>query len=229
MAVNMFLNSVKKYLKDIFFPIFCAECGQEGEWWCATCRRDKIDFVFQKSDGPLNGTAAFLNYQEGEAVGDLIKQFKYHNASDMEHLWKEIILEKEKLLIQFLGQNDLEKTNLAVIPVPLHPRRERERGYNQAEILANAVGGVLQKAGMGAGADKSVLLRKKYTAQQAKLNREERINNVNGVFECKKIVPENVVIVDDVYTTGATMLECAKVLRENGAKKVWGVTLARGG
>ncbi len=220
--------SAIKLLKEIFFPIFCVECGREKEWWCASCRRNKINFVSQKSVGPLNGTAVFLNYAEGETVAKLIKQFKYQHATDMKELWRDVIGEKEDFLVQFCRQNNLGKTDLAIVPVPLHPRRERERGYNQAKILALLIVDILKKAKMEVNLREDILFRKKYTSQQAKLNKEARAANMAGVFACGEVIADNVIIVDDVYTTGATMRECAKVLRQHGTRTVWGVALARG-
>ena len=83
-------------IKDILFPIFCEECGVEGEWWCKNCReKNKNKPMITGADGELDFTAAFLVYQEDGVVGKLIKQFKYSFAFDLEKLWREIFKETE--------------------------------------------------------------------------------------------------------------------------------------
>jgi len=118
----------------------------------------------------------------------------------------------------------LESGGSTLIPVPLHGRRERERGYNQAQIICDVLSsryGTAQSVGS--------LLRIRHTAQQAKLGRAGRLNNMKNAFEWRGgVVPEHVVLVDDVYTTGATMQECARVLKAAGAKRVEGYVIARG-
>ncbi len=104
--------------------------------------------------------------------------------------------------------------------VPIDKKRMKKRGYNQAELLANAL------------ADKTTvpcykLLEKvKVTKNQARLDREERLINLKGAFEAVTRAPEHVVLVDDVMTTGATANECAKTLKKNGAKVVYVLTFA---
>lgn len=112
------------------------------------------------------------------------------------------------------------------VPVPLHPKRERERGFNQAKKLAEAIGGhpVID-----------LLERSKTTRPQFDLTYEERQRNMVGAFGLsRKLKNKNLegkafCLVDDVATTGATIFECAKVLKHAGAKNVWAICLARGG
>mgnify|MGYP003395559502 CR=1 FL=1 len=72
----MLLQDAAAFVKDILFPIYCVDCGREGEWWCADCRQGKIKIKKQKADGFLNGSSAFLNDDEGSPGYKLIKQFK---------------------------------------------------------------------------------------------------------------------------------------------------------
>ena len=111
-----------------------------------------------------------------------------------------------------------------LVPVPLHPRRLRERGYNQAELLA-------QQMGRRLGVPVAVrgLVRVRHTPAQARTeNRETRRANVAAAFRARDSFDgRRVLLVDDVCTTGATLEACAAALREAGAHEVWGVTLAR--
>jgi ComF family protein len=109
--------------------------------------------------------------------------------------------------------------------VPLHQRKLKMRGYNQAELLARAISVNL---GLPYG---DLLIKKKETKPQSRLSREERLKNVIGVFKPKSAVElqgKSLLLVDDVVTTGATASECARVLKEMGAEKVFVLSLARG-
>jgi ComF family protein len=112
-----------------------------------------------------------------------------------------------------------------LIPVPLHIKKLRERGFNQSLILANALG---KKQRIDVNF--SLLKRRKSTLTQTGLNKKEREQNIKGAFEVsdkKKIAGKNIILIDDVYTTGATLNECAKTLMKAGAEKVAVLTLAR--
>jgi ComF family protein len=113
----------------------------------------------------------------------------------------------------------------AVLPVPLHKKRLRERGFNQSLLLARALG---RKYGIAV--DFSLLKRRKFTLTQTGLTRQEREKNIKGAFETARpgqIADKNLILVDDVYTTGATVNECARILKHSGAADVAVVTLAR--
>lgn len=209
---------VLKFIKNILFPIFCVECQKEGEWWCAECRARRegktVRLSFDSADSPLDGLTALLNYQDGSSIARLIQLFKYHYAVDIAELWKKII-------------HDAGKFSLVgtVMPVPLYIRRERERGYNQANLIAR-----IMAAENNWQVDSISLARIRATRQQAHLSREERIINVRDAFVWRgsSSAPEQVILVDDVYTTGSTMRECAKALKASGAKQVYGLVLAHG-
>ena len=110
-----------------------------------------------------------------------------------------------------------------LLAVPLHPRRLRERGHNQAELLAQAV-----DRRLGLGLDLSGLERVRHGAPQARAaNLEERLASVDSAFRVRANVEAlTVVVVDDVCTTGATLASCARALRQAGAREVWGLTFA---
>jgi ComF family protein len=114
-----------------------------------------------------------------------------------------------------------------VVPVPLHARRRRERGYDQAELLARVIARHL-----GLPLHRKALVRKRYTSQQSLLVMNTRWDNVRGAFEIgRSALPPhcNVLLVDDVITTGATISECARVLKRAGAARVHALALARAG
>jgi ComF family protein len=147
----------------------------------------------------------------------LIHRFKYQ---------KKVPLGKH--LAQGLGEvvtqeNDFGDCDL-IIPVPLHPARRRQRGFNQSEILAE---GISEVAGIPIG--NNILTRRKNTKDQTYLNAQQRAENVKDAFglnQSETIEDKNVILVDDVITTGATLNECAEVLLQAGAKTVFASTLA---
>ena len=209
----MIIGRVVEEVKDLIFPYFCAGCGSEGEWWCKRCRKSQIKFQ-KRAEGELKDLTALFKYQENSSIGKLIKDFKYGFVSDISKLWKDIINEC-KIEI------DLDAV---LVPVPLYEKRERERGYNQSQIIAKIIMDVC-----GCRVDNYCLERVRQTLQQAHLGLEERLLNVENAFRAKEDINyEKVILVDDVFTTGATMNECARVLRRAGVKEVSGFVLARG-
>lgn len=163
----------------------------------------------------LDGITALFDYGEN-AMSKLIKMFKYNYLLEIADIFKKIITDAKF--------NDTW-SDFIIISVPLHARRERERGFNQSEIIAKLFA---EKLGLGINKN---LHRVIYTAQQAKLSGEQRRANLKNAFVFSsegKAAPEKVLLVDDVFTTGATMQECARVLKNNGVKIVWGLVLARG-
>lgn len=217
----------RQEIKDVLFPVFCEECGREGEWWCKNCRLDKINKpIVTGADGDLDCTAALLNYQEDGVVGRLIKQFKYHFIFDMADLWREIIggCDLDKIVLK-----NFDNEKITIIPIPLHSKRKRERGFNQSEILAKIFLAQLKNIRSGVDLDIESLIRIRPTAKQAKLSKMEREKNIVDAFAWVGVaVSKNIILVDDVFTTGSTMRECAKILKQSGAKRITALTLARG-
>ncbi len=222
--MKKFWDRLAQGVKDRMFPIHCAGCAKEGEWWCAACRKESGIAVANnnlEAVSSLNGVTALFNYGENSSLAKLIWRYKYQYARDIEEVWQEIILEHFPL-----SEREKCLPSAAVfIPVPLHPRRERERGFNQAAALARLF------TGYSCGEiNCDNLIRSRYTTQQAKLSGEDRRKNMINAFNWRgrDLPSEKIILVDDIFTTGATMQECAKVLKQAGAKFVWGLVLARG-
>ncbi|MBI5729269.1 MAG: ComF family protein [Candidatus Magasanikbacteria bacterium] len=196
------------------FPIYCVECRREGTWWCRACRgTQKQSAHFFETPSPLNGLLAIWSYHSESPVGELIQQFKYNHSSAISELWAEILPAELPVAV----------ASASVVPVPLYSRRERERGYNQAKIIGRFLAGKLQLPFIP-----DTLKRVRATRQQARLSRLEREENVRGAFISRPAPSEDVILVDDVFTTGATMGECAAALKANGARRVFGFVLAKG-
>ena len=133
-----------------------------------------------------------------------------------------MIKDKERFgeFLSFLFEKDV-----SIIYVPMHKKKEKARGFNQAAVLAREVAKLAQKELY------KILEKVRETKAQVDLSKEERLYSVKGVFKIMgnsiETGIEKVILIDDVWTTGATMKECCKVLKKSGIKKVWGFTLAR--
>lgn len=220
--------------KDCVFPVFCLGCDKEGEWVCQDCfgrmdlrgvfccpichRPNENGFCCAvcRPQSHLDKALAIVVYQEENLAGKLIKALKYNYAEEITNAFAKMI---DGFLIHHLGV--LSEIDL-IVQVPLHRRRLAERGFNQARLLADILG---QKIGRPVV---DLLKRDRYTLQQAKLSREERRANVHHAFFNSNFSANAVLLVDDVFTTGATMQECARVLKSSGVKKVIGFSVARG-
>ena len=114
--------------------------------------------------------------------------------------------------------------NAILVPIPLHKQRQNWRGFNQSSLLAKEISKKFNLTCV-----ESALIRIENTTPQAHLGKEERLQNIRGKFAVKEpfsLINKQIVLIDDVWTTGSTMKECAKVLKKAGAKEVWGWTLA---
>lgn len=187
----------------------CPECGKitQSCQYCPSCK--------SKLKTPLSGIFIASRYDAGPTK-EIIHHLKYSGFTELAELLGEILCEK-------LVNNSIPR-NCVVVPVPLHQKKEFERGFNQAELMARYVSKKLDIPGGIA------LMRLRNTRTQVGLNREERIKNCAEAFSCvdpELILGKNILLVDDVTTTGTTLSECAKVLRNAGAKRVYGLVVAR--
>ncbi len=185
----------------------CPRCGRPTPEAaiCATCQHQPLKVAPIRSaflfEGALRQAVHALKYRGGRSVVELL-------ALRMAEAWSQNPLPSELL-----------------IPIPLHPEREVRRGYNQAALLARALGRCLDLP-----VASRALVRTRNTASQTQLNRAERRDNVTGAFVVQKgveLAGRRVTLVDDVATTGATLEACAAALWAEGTETVNAFTLAR--
>ena len=192
---------------------FCAKCSEpfpgaiDGVFTCANCANRTLGF-----------DAAVSAYRSRGVVRFIVLQFKYNRQLQLRHPiaeWLEEAMNDPRLRPR---RFDL------VVPVPLHPARLRERGFNQAELLAKILA---QKINIPLS---RALERIRYTTTQTAFDRVERMENLRGAFRLRKKIGVrglHLLLVDDILTTGSTLSECARVLRDAGAQSVYAVTAAR--
>lgn len=235
-------ESIKRlgnFLLDTIFPIECIGCKKEGEWLCERCAgriavteqneclvcktsaaRGRTCFTCRR-EFPLARALRAMDYDDPR-VKYALKLIKYNYVKTLLYPLIKVAL---PYFVDSLAQNDIDPRALIFTPVPLHPRRLRERGFNQSEIIARAVA-----SECGAKLIQP-LARRRFTMPQVDLDEQDRRSNIKGAFVCsdaESVKDRYVVVVDDVTTTGATLAECAEVLLSAGAKEIWGLTLAKG-
>ena len=226
-----FLTRAAGPLLDLVFPRTCAGCGQEGGYLCDECEADaprleppqcrvcsapsraSLCAWCQSANQPFNGITA--PYRWTGIVQELVYSLKYRN-----------VRASAPRLAELMSAHLADRSICAdiVAPVPLHPSRERDRGYNQSELLAREV-----SRSTGIPMDAELLARSRNTPPQVTMTSpEERRRNVVGAFECVgDVAGKRVLLIDDVVTSGATVAECSAQLRNAGAAGVWVLSLAR--
>ena len=237
------ITDIRKSILNLVFPLHCLACRAPVEesavWqvcgrclddirpnprpWCRRCGRS-VDFAdaLCRECRKMPGRHFKRNYSAylyDGALKECIHKFKYGGISRLSGLFS-------SLLIDFIKDNpEILKDIDLLVPVPLGKNRLRERGYNQSSMLTRPISeefGVLSV---------DALAKKKSTPPQSELKRESRLINLKGAFEMRPDISvngKNILIIDDVFTTGSTINECASVLKDAGAGRIYSLTLARG-
>ena len=224
-----------KSLINLLFPRTCAACGnlllESEDTVCTTCRflLPKTGYE-QHSDNPLaqifygqmpfNAVMAEFFFSKTGKVQHLIHGLKYHHCRE-----NGIFLGQEigKSLLQAPDYQGLE----FIVPIPLHPKKEKIRGYNQSHVIAEGISEI-----MNIPIAENCLVRRVFTDTQTKKSREDRWQNVKDIFEVKnpeKLKGKHVLLVDDVLTTGATLLSAGKALMQVEGIKISVATAACAG
>lgn len=196
-----------EYIKEPY----CLKCGKEIEdfskEYCYDCMRFEHSFDF--------GRAVF-SYTEG--IKKSIYRYKYKNK-------REYSLYYAKEMAKKWGKDIKRWAPQVIIPVPLHEKKLRQRGYNQAALIAQNLGRILNIP-----VDDGILIRIRNTTPMKELNDSERVNNLENAFNItRNVVKYNkVLIVDDIYTTGSTIDECSRILKLNGVEKVYFLCICAG-
>lgn len=224
------INGLGRDLMALLMPIECLGCKAESDWICPNCRRglnlQNEDLCFCGKPGEngicakhqrelgLDGLTTLFSYTE-PAVKELISQIKYRGHIDGVNFLTRYYQKKVLAL--------LPRGEWVVTAVPLSKERYQTRGFNQSELFAKKLTAPLYSY-------VELLKKKRDTRPQAKLNKSHREKNLLRTFAVIKglELPENVILVDDVVTTGSTLREAVKVLRKAGIQRIWALTIAHG-
>jgi ComF family protein len=243
MSILREIRKVAEAALGLVYPPHCAACGadtQPGIYICSKCAKGAIPIkaprcerCSQPFDGDITGAftcsncagrdfhfdCAVSGFVARGVVREYIHWFKYNRRVELRHPladWAAAGLEDERICSRPFD---------AFVPVPLHFRRQLGRGFNQAAELTSLLG---PRAGVPV---LHALKRIRYTTTQTAFGRSERMENLRGAFRVRHpetVLNRHLILVDDVFTTGSTVDECARVLRDAGAASVRALTVARG-
>lgn len=216
------MEKFKNILLDLLFPTRCTNCKTKGPELCQDCSNN---MPYPDHENMENIFASF-EYQE-PAIKKLLHALKYYNKKYVgnllgKYLYERLNEEISELYIFSAG------SPILLIPVPLSTQRFKERKYNQAKLIAQGLiesdtNKIFQLAD-------NVIQKIKETPPQARIkNRQKRLQNIVGCFSIqnpKKVIGKTIIIIDDVTTTGGTIYEIMKILKNSGAKKVVGFAVA---
>ena len=227
------LAKLKGMALDLLFPQWCVGCGKEGDFICHSCRRSLLRImpplcprcgVPQPSGILCSSCAGWQAKIDGirspfrfdGVMRQAIYQLKYRNL-------RALAVPLAGLLQDYLVANPVPGE--VMVPVPLHRRRLRERGYNQSSLLAGELGRLINLPVV----DDCVIRLRHAPPQAGTSSVDERRNNVANAFTCRdhRLRDKQVLLVDDVSTSGSTLDACAAAIKAAGAASVWGLVLAR--
>lgn len=234
------ISKIHNLILDILFPIRCISCKKEGAWLCEICqtniktRDEHFCPICEKMITPDGRTCLACkkkNTLDGLIVASSYAQFSIANAV---HLFKYRFVDDLHVPLGNLLANVLRKTEIPlpnmIISVPLHKRRLRWRGFNQSTLLAKHLASHLLSQNT-ISFDENVLIRNRYTSPQMEINNyDSRKTNIAGAFSLSPradIKHKTILLVDDIATTGSTLFECARILKNAGAKEVFAIVIAR--
>ena len=229
------MNIVRQSISDILelvFPSLCITCGErlvtQEKFVCFSCWNDlpKTNFHMDQDNkvaqlfwgrANIEMATSFFSYRKGSNYQQIIHFIKYKGLKDLGYEAGK----RYGLQLKESGRFDMID---AIVPVPLHPKKEKKRGYNQCDWIALGISDALQKDMISGN-----LYRDIYTSTQTRKNRYERFQNVEGIFRVKKseeFTGKHILLVDDVVTTGSTLEACAFALLQIKNVRVSIATLA---
>ena len=215
------MNIFNKIL-DFIFPVYCLGCRKQGCHLCSSC----IDTIPPCEEQVSSYIFTIFDYRN-PLIKQAIWKLKYRNKKEIAIDLAQTIYDR---LLEELSELQIMENfvNPILIPIPLHKKRLRERGYNQAEIIAKEI--IKNDIGNTFTLLTHVLYKIKDTESQMSIkDRKKRLKNLRGAFIVKnpeQVQKRNIILIDDVTTTGATLNEAKKVLEKAGARKVIGFTVA---
>jgi len=222
------LQTVLEWLMDLVFPKYCIHCQKEGMYFCAPCR-----CKMPPDTTPMFHDTLSLWRYDHETVRKALWELKYRGKRGLAKDLAESLHDK---LFETLAENELFENpdgktangnEYLVVPIPIHKSRQKERGYNQSELLAKEL--CLLNPSLFILENEALFKSKSTQSQVSVKNREKRLKNIHDSFMVKnneRVIGKKLLIIDDIITTGATLTEARRVLLRAGAKKVWCATIA---
>lgn len=212
-----FINSALNY----FFPPICGMCGEINEnYICNNCYENikKIKKCVINEYNNRNFSKHLYIFRYEGIIRNKIIEYKFEDKGYLYKMFAKIIL-SDKKTCNFIKKYDV------IIPVPISKKRKKKREYNQSELVANELA---QKLNQDIWTD--IIIKKKDNKPQSELNKLERIKNVEDIYEINKPIEvknKKVLLLDDIYTTGSTVNEIARKLKQNQTQEIGVITLAK--
>ena len=208
---------------NLIYPPKCGICGKlSDEFLCKKCNimlQNQADFTVEKNqDNDKNFSELLYIFKYEGIIRRIILKYKFQDKSYLYRTFVNFLL-KDKNLFEILEKYD------TIIPVPISKKRQKERGYNQSYLLAKEISKYTNLE-----CESRCLFKIKDIIEQSKLNKEERIRNIQGVYELKngqRLKNKKLLLLDDIYTTGSTANECCRILKEAEPKKIGVLTIAK--
>ena len=203
------------------FPPVCAICGElNKEYLCEECKNDlnKISKVTIDKYNNRNFSNHIYMFKYKELVREKLLEYKFNNQPYYYKTFAKIFIKNKKMY-------DILKTYDIIIPVPLNNIRKRQRGYNQTELIAKELVKSFKNLEY-----MNILIKTKNTVPQSTLNKQQRQKNLKNAYKLKentRINNKNILLFDDIYTTGTTANECAKILKTLGKNKISVLSIAK--
>ena len=211
-----------EFILDLIYPNVCGFCGKiNKDCFCEECEKQIKPMLLcniDKYKDKFYSEHLYLFKYQGQ-IRNYILNYKFNDKSYIYRTFSKIFSKNEKVC-RFFEKYDI------IIPVPIHNKRMNLRGYNQSELIAREI----SKNFINIKLENDILLKIKNTNPQSTLSREERIINSKHVYEIRnkeKIKMKNIILLDDIYTTGSTADECSKILKLSGANNIGIITLAK--
>ena len=219
MSIKNFYDNIL----DLIYPPVCGICGKLNQnYLCKKCQKvleNQSKFVIDENQDfnqNLNKHLYIFKY-EG-IIRSMILNYKFNEKSYLYITFVNFLLKNEKFF-------KILKSYDTIIPVPISSERKNERGYNQSELLAKELAKKLNIECV-----KNCLIKNKNIIEQSKLNKEERQKNIQGVYILRnkeKLINKKLLLIDDIYTTGSTVNECCKILKQANPRKIDVLTIAK--
>ena len=224
-----FLGTITNNILNVIFPAKCVLCGKTGTDLCLECltssppaERENLEWI-----------SSLYDYRNPN-IKKVLWLFKYKNKKRLAPIFAEVMY--EKILEELADLSVLQNfRDILLIPIPLSPKRFHDRGYNQAQLICQELTKINKsRDNFKMQLENNILIKPTETEHQARIkNRSARLKNVVGSFDVKnteknlgEIKNRNIILIDDITTTGATLSEARKTLKRAGARKIIAFTVA---
>ena len=213
----------KGEILDLIYPPKCGICGKiSKDFLCAKCvillEKQEIFEIEDTRNKKKNFDELLYVFKYEGIIRKMLLNYKFQDKSYLYKTFVNFLLNNKKFF-------NIIKSYDTIVPVPISKQRYKQRGYNQCELLGREIANIVDIQ-----YENNCIFKQKNIIEQSKLNKEERIRNIQGAYYLKngkKLKNKNVLVLDDIYTTGSTVNECCKIINEAKPNKIGVLTIAK--